>query len=736
MSSKEEKLNKSLIISFERELISNLDLVTEFSSLNNPDIFISILNKFSLSNINLLYFLNKLLPIIPNFNGICTKYFTILIDSFKFYMNKNKLNTTNYELVLILNSISNFIKIFSSNQEKYNEKHKNILKQFPQFLQLFFKLFHQKFDEIFINYSNKKKVIESFFILCLTFVEHYPTLMRNYQNIIENFIKNIFYKYVVKNDIQISTVNIAIVLYANLYKLSPNMIIRHQDYILIIINNIKYYMEYFRPKTIEKEENNKNKNLNNKDILEQKNNLFYLDKDKNKIEDIDNKNIVHADKIMEILFNSLNNIFNFMANNIYFEVDLNNIFPLFIDILSLYESLDNDNKSRSSLSMIVFNGLSKTNYELFLINTNEKIVDILIYLISTFSRYIYCYNIFFSKYINKILLNQKFFQNSINTFNLHIKILSFFSTIISFYNYILPEEIELIIYKHLYNNLPMIYLKYLEQKDKTLLKVDEVYFKASSVKNKIYSYDNNLNINENISPNENYILLSEYLKLLLNYCTIAKKINQLNYKNILGGIIDLIILPSYAKFIFNIDYDIKKNIVDIIEVCAKRNLIYINKAKLFHFLTNFYFFDGNLKYKAEIVINLLQMKDTELLKGISYDDNNNYYGGIPNNISEQILDFNKKIKEYLNGSYKRLQKINLIKDENKEDDIIMDNNNNEEDYHINNEMLNKKRKKKKMEIIVIMKKKVINKIMIYLKEKEIKERIIKKIKIKIKKIHK
>ena len=694
MSSKEEKLNKSLFISFERELISNLDLDTEFSSQNNPDIFISILNKFSLSNINLLYFLNKLLPIIPNFNGICTKYFTILIDSFKFYMNKNKLNTTNYELVLILNSISNFIKIFSSNQEKYNEKHKNILKQFPQFLQLFFKLFQQKFDEIFINYSNKKKVIESFFILCLTFVEHYPTLMRNYQNIIENFIKNIFYKYVVNNDIQISTVNISIVLYANLYKLSPNMIIRHQDYILIIINNIKYYMEYFRPKTIEKEENNKNKNLNNKDILEQKNNLFYLDKDKNKIEDIDNKNIVHADKIMEILFNSLNNIFNFMANNIYFEVDLNNIFPLFIDILSLYESLDNDNKSRSSLSMIVFNGLSKTNYELFLINTNEKIIDILIYLISTFSRYIYCYNIFFSKYINKILLNQKFFQNSINTFNLHIKILSFFSTIISFYNHILPEEIELIIYKHLYNNLPMIYLKYLEQKDKTLLKVDEIYFKASSVKNKIYSYDNNLNINENISPNENNILLSEYLKLLLNYCSIAKNINQLNYKNILGGIIDLIILPSYAKFIFNIDYDIKKNIVEIIEVCAKRNLIYINKAKLFHFLTNFYFFDGNLKYKAEIVINLLQMKDTELLKGISYDDNNNYYGGIPNNISEQILDFNKKIKEYLNGSYKRLQKINLIKDENKEDDIIMDNNNNEEDYHINNEMLNKKRKNK------------------------------------------
>ena len=84
-----------------------------------------------------------------------------------------------------------------------------------------------------------------------------------------------------------------------------------------------------------------------------------------------------------------------MANNIYFEVNFNDIFSLFSDILNLYDSLDNNNKLKSSLSMIVFNGLSKTNYELFLINTNETIIYILIYLISNFSRYIYCYNIFF-----------------------------------------------------------------------------------------------------------------------------------------------------------------------------------------------------------------------------------------------------------------------------------------------------------------------------------------------------
>ena len=409
MSSQKEPLNKNLIISYERQLCSKMNIDIDFTIQNNNDIFLSILNNFSISNINPLYFLNKLLSNISNFNDICIKYYTLLLDSFKFYMNKNKNknksnktnnNNNNYELILILNSISNFVKIFGGNQEKYNEKHKNILKQFPQFLQLYFKLFQQQYDDIKIYYKSDKKVIESFFILCLTFVEYYPTLMRNYQNIMEKFIKNIFYNYISQTIIDINTVNIAIVLYVNLYKLSPNMVNRHQDYILIIINNIKYYMEFFRPKTIEEEENIKNNNntANNKDLLEQKNNLFYIDngqKEDGSGVDIDNKNIIHADKIMEILFKLLNNIFKYMANNIYFEVNFNDIFSLFSDILNLYDSLDNNNKLKSSLSMIVFNGLSKTNYELFLINTNEKIIDILIYLISKISRYIYCYNIFF-----------------------------------------------------------------------------------------------------------------------------------------------------------------------------------------------------------------------------------------------------------------------------------------------------------------------------------------------------
>lgn len=702
MSSKFDSNNKNLIISYERQLSSKLNLDIDLISQNHNEIFNSLISNFNLNNIRSLYFCNKLLQNISNFNDVCLKYFTILIDSFKFYMNQNASKENNYQIVLILNSLSNFVKIFCSNQEKYNEKHKNILKQFPQFLQLLFKLFHQKYeDDIINNYNNNKKVIDSFLLLCLSFIEYYPTLMRNYQNIIERLIKTIFIKYIIDNKVDQKTVNITIVIYVNLYKLSPHIINRHQDYVLNIINNIKYYLEFFRPKTIEEEENNKSSNNANSNLinLEQKNNLFNSGDNKSLIkleENIDSKNLVHADKIMEILFDLLNNIFKYMICNIYFEINFNNIFSLFNDILNLYESLDN-NKSKSSLSNIIFSGLSKANYNLFLININEYVIDILIYLISNYSRYIYCYNIFFSKYINKILLNQKFFKNNIFTYKLHIKILSFFDIVISYFNDILPDAIELIIYNHIYNNLPILYLKYLQQNDRTLLKVDEMYFKASNIKNKIYTYDNGNN-NNSLSPKENHKLLLEYFKILFNYCMVTKNIYQLNYKNILGGIIDLVVLPAFAKFIFNIDYDIKKIIIDIIEICLKRNLVYINKYKLYNFLNNFYLYDGNLKFNAEIVMNLLQIKDSEILMGDNCDnENNNYYGGVPNNITQQIFDFNKKIKEYLNDSHKKLEQIN---NENKEniEDLNNDNNMtneiyyNDDDNDKNNEMLNKKRK--------------------------------------------
>ena len=642
-------LNFPLIIAYERHLLSKLNIDIDFSNSNENDIFLSLLNNIKSSNPITIYFLNKLLPSITNFNDICVKYFQILTDLFKSEMNKMQSND-NISLTISLNALTNFIKIFSQNQEKYNEKHKSILKQFPQFIQLLFKLFQQKYNNL------SKKVIESFLLLFLSFIEFYPTLLRNYQNILEITIKNIFINYVVGNNNDINIIEIASVIYTNLYKLSPNMITRYNDYVEIIINNIKYYMDVFRPKSLnEQDENNKRMEIENKKKL------FFVEKNNNAI--IDDKNLIQANKVMNILFKLLENIFKYMINNTYFEINFDFIFSFFFEALNTYEIFINN----KSISAIVINGLQKNNYELFLININENILDTLIFLISNYSRYIFCLNIFFSKYINKLLLNQNFFKN----FLLHKKIIYFFSTIISYFYDILPDEIDVIIYKHLYNNLPSLYLNYLQVNDKTILEVNDIYFKAANVKNKIYDKNE-----------ENKILLIEYLKLLYNYCEACNKIRKINNKGILGGIIDLMILPPFAKFIFNIDEEIKQIILDIFEVIIKKNLVYINKVKLFHFLNNFYFFDGTMKYKAECIINLLKIRDNELIKS-----NNGLYTN--NNITEEIFDFNKKIKEYLTNAYKKID--NIIISDDKKEEIISENVIEKE----NKEMLNKKRKIKK-----------------------------------------
>jgi hypothetical protein len=170
--------------------------------------------------------------------------------------------------------------------------------------------------------------------------------------------------------------------------------------------------------------------------------------------------------------------------------------------------------------------------------------------------------------------------------------------------------------------------------------------------------------------------------MLYNFCQISSKFLKINNKkNILGGIIDLLILPPFAKFIFNIEEDIKDIIIDIIEICSKKNLVYINKSKLISFLNNFYFFNGNYRNKAINIINLINIKDSEL--------NNNEFN---DNIIGNILDFNKKIKEYLIESSKKFE--NILLNNNYKDNININENEIIQEKK-EGEMLRKKRKNKK-----------------------------------------
>ena len=657
--------NKNILLSYERQLLSNLNV--DINQTVNEQ-FLFLLNS-NHSSIESLYMMNKLLPTITNYNDICLKYYTKLLDNFKHEMNqKNNLTSekTSYRLVLIINALSNFIKIFSSYQEKYNEKHKSILKQLPQFLQVFNKLFQQNKQTLLNSFNKTHKIINSFFIFILTILEYYPTLLRSYQNNIEIFIKDVFTIYLNSgmNNID-NNLNIAIVTYVNLYKLSPNLNIKFQEYLTIIINNIKYYLEYFKPKTIDNEENS---NFKQNEVLNPKNNLFLLvennEKNKNmnnQLPAINNSNLVQGIKIIQILFEICKNMFVHMTLSMNYEINFKELLTLFSTILNTYDTFLASNKSQSNSlsSSIIFNGLSKKNYELFLINVNEKVFDLLNYFISNYSRYIYCFNIYFEKILNKILLNQKFFEE----YTVHKKILELFNTVICYLYQSQPDIIDLIIYKHMYNIFPILYLKYLENQDKTLLKVDDIYFKASTIKKQINNNINNMD-NNMLSNQNNTEILFLYFKILKNYCHMVKNINYLNHKIIISGFIDLIILPPYAKFIFNIDYDLKKNIIELIEICVKRSLIIFNKTKLCYFLQNFILNDGDLKYNAYAIMNIMKITESDF---VNNDSENNEC----NDITGNIIDFNKKIKDFFEDYQKKLKEMENNDEINKKEENLL-----------------------------------------------------------------
>ena len=140
-----------LNLSYENKLYEKINL--DFNKDIDEQFQILLKNKDNIS----IILMNKLIIKITNFEEQCTKYFNLINDTFKNEMNKNITIFNYYDIIIILSSLSNFFKLFSINYQSYNDKYKVILKQIPQFLQLFFKLLKSNFENLFtISFDNNK----------------------------------------------------------------------------------------------------------------------------------------------------------------------------------------------------------------------------------------------------------------------------------------------------------------------------------------------------------------------------------------------------------------------------------------------------------------------------------------------------------------------------------------------------------------------------------------------------
>ena len=589
-------------------------------------------NKDTLS----LLILNKFLTKISSFEDECNKYYTMLIEMFK--ENINSAITSNVKNVFIVNSsIANFVKVFHNNFQPYNDKYKTVSKQLPNFLQLLFKFLKGNYVNNTIESKEEMKIIESYFIIILTFIKFYPSFLRSYQKTIEDIIQKVFAFYLSRNDITLKDIKTFLIIYSSLFYLSPSPETKLNFYLTKILANINYVFEAYKPTYIDEPERG--------NIPKQPDALFY--------EGLNHSSLIHSCKVTDLLFDIMKYLFMLIQSNSIVNVDFNKLLSLYYDIIVYYNG-NNDIKA------ITIKGLSKSSYDIFLNNVLSNIMSSLIFFTKNFSIYISCYYTNISKIMLILLYNQKIAKKYI----LYRTFLSLCESIVSSMSVILPNVVDEIVYKHIYSSLANLFFEYLEKNDKTVVKLDNSYFKLGNKKKELSLIQKNHMKTDDkqyafLENEEQKEILCAVLSLLNCYMKVEHYSVVQNAKGILSGMIDILILPCYAKFIFNIDECIKKRILNVIESSVRYSKADFNRGKLLLFMKSFYTTNEELKYQCDYVINLMSLNENDIVN----------YKQSGNDITTQIINYNVKVSEIIKGNIENIEK------------------------KVNNEMIGKKREK-------------------------------------------
>jgi hypothetical protein len=167
--------------------------------------------------------------------------------------------------------------------------------------------------------------------------------------------------------------------------------------------------------------------------------------------------------------------------------------------------------------------------------------------------------------------------------------------------------VEEFVFKLGVGNFADLYVAYLERNDKTVVKVDGSYFKLAKLKSnaagkkkgnvsliqmaKQENYNERI---ENYSNSEIELILSAYFDFFISYFQTdlfgVLLLNQ-THRASLKSLVDTVILPPYAKYIFALSDLIKQKIGDLIFFYLKNTLCeepIIDYDKLNSFLKAFY----------------------------------------------------------------------------------------------------------------------------------------------------
>ena len=324
--------------------------------------------------------LTKLLPKITNFDDQCIKFLNLIQEKIKNEFNSTKRFNTN-ALSVLNSSFIIYLKIFYKNYQQYNDKHKNSLKSIHNFLQIFFKLLKENFNEL-ISKNVDPKNLESCFILILTVIKYNPTLLRPYQKQIEYFLEIIFTKYTYEKQ-SISQIQSYIIVYCSLCRLSPTIEEKFGVNISKIIKHIQTVIDIFKPKGMNDEDNIEEIKEDTNSKLKEIN--FF------KKEFINNDNIIQSLKYVDLFFEILIVYFKVIPKDILVNINFEDIFNYYTILIDEYNKNYNTINQNISFNQLSISGLSKENYKILKDNILFHIISYLNFLFSNYSYFITFY---------------------------------------------------------------------------------------------------------------------------------------------------------------------------------------------------------------------------------------------------------------------------------------------------------------------------------------------------------
>lgn len=454
-----------------------------------------------------------------NFDKIAFKLYNKLTDVSKEFLNLLKFNNGEnlknevfrFNFINLNICLANFFKFFQSQFQNYNEVHKNVIKNTPNFLKIFFKLFEENLDlilsELSRNYA-KCDLIKSFLGFIAVIMQTQPNMLRPFEAKIENMLNKILISVVNCGQINLidkDFINLTTSLYGYLVYLSNDINKKFPSLLEKCLNSLKFYLNLFEPISIKNKKNNNlgkaNKNKNaNKNIKEEikadeninnnnsKNNKSGNNKEADfeyffdEISESIARDCIKARNCIFLLFKLIKNLFKIINANQILDLNLKHLIAF--TVKNLFKEFTNINNNDYIIS-----GLYPSDYNLVINYLRFSALKMLKRIILIFTPYLNYFIPLFKDIAKKLTIykvetgNANSRNNFDNFFEIKTEILKFVKILIEKFDLKINSFTKEYVNKMAIGEFCDLLICFLEKNDKTIVKIDKSYFKLGSIAN-------------------------------------------------------------------------------------------------------------------------------------------------------------------------------------------------------------------------------------------------------------